>query len=208
MGERGSHGSRGLPRPETPPVPCPTPSVDRGLQTGPGLALARLLPASTPLGADPPEVGGDPEPCALADHALGPVFRAQVPESRPFLPGPSSNASVSSTGWRAWRWDQGTGGQAWGLANPSPPGSARSFRSGGPWTPSWPTLVSPRAGGPLPELSWCVHTGSGPPASAPRGSQRGPDSTSVAIAAVGSKAGAVFPGFRSFPDLTVGLCLK
>lgn len=169
MGEPRLHGSRGLPGPETPPVLCPTPSVDRRLQTGPGLALARLLPASAPLGADPLEVGGDPEPCALADHALGPMFWAQVPESRPFLPGPSPSASVSSMGWQAWRWDQGAGDRGWSLDNPSPPGSARS---GGPWTPSWPTVVPPRAGGLLPELSWCVHTGSGPPASAPRGSQR------------------------------------
>ena len=59
-------------------MPRPTPSTDRGPQTGPGPALARLLPACAPLGPTSP--GGRSGPgtvCSRRPHS-GPVFWAQV----------------------------------------------------------------------------------------------------------------------------------
>ena len=196
----------GLPGPETPRCRAPhhlwTGACRRGqVLPWPG-SCQRLLP----LGLTPRRSVGTRNRVRLLTTLLAPCSGHKC-----LSLGPSSRGRLPMLACCPWGGERGGGTRGPGIGGgvwPTPRPQVL------PELPEWRTLDPqpansrpPRAGGLLPELSRCVHTGSGPqppPLAAPRG----PDGTSVAIAAVGSQAGVVFPGFRSFPDLTVGLCLK
>ena len=76
-------------------MPRPTPSADRGLQTGPGLALARLLPHPLPWGRPPRRSVGT----GSRVHSQTTLWAPCSAHKCAFLPGPSPDAGVSSTGW-------------------------------------------------------------------------------------------------------------
>lgn len=197
-GERGSHGGRGLPRPETARRHTPHPLRTGACRPGPGLALARLLPASAPHGADPRRSVGTGSRAHLQA-----VLWAPCSEQAPLPPGPSPDAGGRPRGGERGGGAEGQD-QGWGTANPHPQVCPEA-RSGGPWTPTWLPLVP--AGGRPPCLNQPGACTRVLPASAPCGSQ-GPSRVSVRHGGLGVKAGAVSPGSRSFPDLAAGLHLR
>lgn len=170
-GERASHGgSPGGAAGRHTPHPPRTGACGQGPADG-----ARPRPGPAP--ASVRSHGGQPP-----GGQWGPgTVRTCRPCSGPRVPGtgaPSSRGHLLMLACRPRGGEcgggaEGAGGRGWGLAEPSPPGFARSFRSGGPWTPTWPPLVPRGREAPLPEPTRSMHTGPGPPRLCPLRLPRG-----------------------------------